>query len=216
MASAVIIIGAGGHAAVVADALLASGQTVLGFTDRDRGRHGLTICGRPVLGDDGVLADHDPASVSLANGLGVTGTPRDLLRQARQEALSVAGWRFVMVRHPASIVSAFAAVDSGAQLFALSVVQAGAHIGVGAIVNTSAVVEHDVTVGAWTHIAPGAIVCGNVRLGERSLIGAGAVIRQGLIIGSDCLVGAGAVVVKSVADHSAIAGVPASPLPVRI
>ena len=51
----VIIIGAGGHAAVVADALLAAGQQVLGFVDNDARRHGRSVCDRPVLGDDTAL-----------------------------------------------------------------------------------------------------------------------------------------------------------------
>ena len=52
MTRPVIVIGAGGHAAVVADALLAGGAVVLGFTDPQPARRGSMLCGLPVLGDD--------------------------------------------------------------------------------------------------------------------------------------------------------------------
>ena len=69
----VIIVGAGGHAVVVADALLAAGERVLGFTDADPDKHGRAICGLPVLGDDSVLNTHSPATLRLANGIGGVG-----------------------------------------------------------------------------------------------------------------------------------------------
>lgn len=215
MADSVIVIGAGGHASVVADAVLAAGGTVIGFTDADHTRHGLLVCGLPVLGDDRVLSRHDRTTVRLANGLGTIGGPHDERRRIVQEQLSDDGWQFVTVRHPAAIVSRFATVADGAQLLALSVVQAGARIGTGVIINTSAVIEHDSSIGAWTHVAPGAVVCGGVQVGERSLIGAGAIIRQQVVIGSECLIAAGAVVVKCVASRGIVAGVPAQPLRVH-
>jgi FlaA1/EpsC-like NDP-sugar epimerase len=83
---AIIVIGSGGHAIVVADALLAAGEIVLGFTDADRRRHGLCLCGLPVLGDDDVvLASHSKESARLVNGIGgVRGTA---LRQRVQQRL---------------------------------------------------------------------------------------------------------------------------------
>lgn len=205
----VLIVGAGGHAAVVADALLAAGAEVLGFTDRASGLHGQRICGLPVLGDDGVLSQHTPATVVLANGIGTVGASGDHGRRMLQERLGEAGWEFVAVRHPAATVSRFAIIDVGAQLLAGCVVQVGARVGVGAIVNTSAVIEHGVRIGAWTHIAPGAIVCGDVAVGVGCLIGAGAVVRQGLVIGDACVIAAGAVVIRDVPAGSVLVGVPA-------
>jgi len=208
-----LIIGAGGHAAVVADALLAAGEHVLGFTDADPSRHGQTLCGLPVLGDDRVLDDHTPATLALVNGIGgvghVTGDPR---RRTVQERLAGRGWQFASVRHPAAVVSRFARVGDGAQLLAVSIVQTGAEIGDACIVNTGAVVEHDVKLGAWVHVAPRALLCGDVAIGARSHVGAGAVVRQGLRLGEDTVVGAGAVVVKNFAGGGLLVGVPAHPV----
>ena len=208
MSLPVIVVGSGGHAAVVADALLAAGETLLGFTDSDDGRHGRMLCGLPVLGnDDDVLAAHAPAQTRLANGIGgVRGTA---LRQRVQQRLQAQGWQFTSVRHPSAIVSPFAHVGAGVQLLAASVVQTGADLGAGCIVNTAAVVEHDCRLGEHVHVAPRALLCGDVTVGARSHIGAGAVVRQGLRLGADTVVGAGAVVVKDFPGAGTLVGVPA-------
>ena len=213
MNEAVIVIGAGGHAAVVADALLAVGHVVLGFTDHNQARHGETLCGLPVLGDDSVLAARTPTDVRLANGIG--GSRGERLRHTVQRRLEAAGWRFIGVRHPSAVVSRFAQVGNGAQLLATCVVQPGTRIGEGCIVNTAAVVEHDVELGEFVHVSCGAVLCGNVSVGAHSHVGAAAVVRQGVHLGEGTVVGAGAVVVKDFPDGGTLVGVPASPLEER-
>ena len=210
MSLPIIIVGAGGHAKVVADALLAAGETVIGLTDRDPARHGRTVCGLPVLGDDRVLESRERSSALLANGIGSVGTaPGIAARRQVQERFSAMGWRFTMVRHPAAVISRFATLADGVQVLAAAVVQAGAAIGEGSIVNTAAVVEHDVNLGAWVHVAPGAVVCGDVSIGAESHVGAAAVVRQGLRLGERTLVGSGAVVVRDFSGSGMLLGVPA-------
>ncbi len=206
----VIVVGAGGHGLVVADALVAAGRRVLGFTDADPARHGRHVAGLPVFGSDEALVAHAAGDVQLANGIGGVGRRGgEPLRRRVQERLSQAGWQFTGVRHPSAVVSAFATIEPGAQLLAACVVQPGARIGTGAIVNTAAVVEHDAFVGAWTHIAPRALLCGDVEVGEMSHVGAGAVVRQRLRIGARTTIGAGAVVVRDFAGDGLLVGVPA-------
>lgn len=207
-----IVIGAGGHAAVVADALLAAGTEVLGFTDTDTALHGSMLCGLPVLGDDRALLDHDPGAVWLANGLGSLGNQAQPLRQRVQEHLESQGWRFCQVVHPGAIVSRFARLGAAAQVMAGAVVQPGASIAAGVIINTRAVVEHDADIGAWSHVAPGAVVCGQAVIGSGSHVGAGAVVRQGLHLGAHTLLGAGAVAVADFSGDGVLIGVPAHPL----
>lgn len=210
--SAYIILGAGGHAVVLADALLAKDVRVLGFADSDLTRHGAKLCGLPVLGGDDVLASFDPQSILLVNGLGSLDNRAPSARSRLQQTLTAHGWNFASVIHPDACISRFARVGAGVQVMAGCVVQANACIGDGAIINTRAVIEHDTTVGAWSHVAPGAIVCGHVQLGEFCHIGAGAVIRQGVQLGARCLVGAGAAVVQDRTNNVVLVGVPARPL----
>ncbi len=210
-----IIVGAGGHAAVLADAILASGNTVVGFTDSDVSLHGSRICDCPVLGADDALTAYRPDEVLLVNGLGPMGGASNRRRYEVQVKLETLGWEFLGVRHPSAVASSFAMVGSGAQLLAGCVVQVGASIGASAVVNTAAVIEHGVSIGAWAHVAPGAVVCGEAVVGANTLIGAGAVVRQGVIIGADCIVGAGAVVVRDFPDGSRCFGNPAKLAVVR-
>jgi sugar O-acyltransferase (sialic acid O-acetyltransferase NeuD family) len=206
----VIVIGAGGHAAVVADALQAAGVNVLGFTDADATKHQSRQCGLPVLGSDAtVLAGSDRNDVLLANGIGgVRGTDA---RRALQLRLQEAGWRFATVIHPTAIVSRHARIGDGVQLLAGSIVQASAVIGEGSIVNTAAIVEHDADVGEYVHVAPRALLCGAVTVGNYSHIGAGAVVRQGIRLGRHTLVASGAVVVKDFDGGGELVGMPARP-----
>jgi sugar O-acyltransferase (sialic acid O-acetyltransferase NeuD family) len=208
----VIVVGAGGHGIVVADALLAAGREVLGFVDRDPTRHGAPLLGRPVFGDDAALAAHDPRRVELANGIGgAGGSTAAGLRQRVQHALECAGWRFAGVCHPAAIVSPHAHVDAGAQVLAGAVVQPLASVEAGAIVNTRAVVEHHCRVGAYAHVATGAVLCGDVSVGAGAHVGAGAVVKNGVTLGAGVVVGAGAAVLRDVASGTVV-GVPARPL----
>ena len=205
--TAIVVIGSGGHAAVVADALLAAGEHVLGFTDPDARRHGSLLCGLRVLGDDHVLDTLTRADVLLANGIG--GARAEALRGSVQRGLEAKGWQFASVRHPSAVVSRFARVGPGAQLLAGCVVQPGAEIGAGCIVNTGAVIEHDVRLGEFVHVACGAVLCGNVQVGAHSHIGAASVVRQGVTLGARTVVGAGAAVVKDSEGGAILVGVPA-------
>ncbi len=212
MSLPVIIIGAGGHATVVADALLAAGATVLGYTDANPKRHGLLLCGLPVLGNDDVLAGYRTDEVLLANGLGGLGEERVPMRQRLQQSLERQGWRFCSVIHPSAIVSRFALLEESVQIMAGSVIQPLATIGAGSVVNTAAVVEHDVSIGAWSNVAPRAVVCGQVSIGAASYVGAGTTVRQGVHIGEHTLIGAGAVVTKDFTGDGVLVGVPARPV----
>jgi sugar O-acyltransferase (sialic acid O-acetyltransferase NeuD family) len=208
-----IVIGAGGHAAVVADALIAAGEMVIGFTDSDSSRQGVMLCGLLVLGDDSVLEAFDRRTHQLANGVcGARGTSA---RQRLQHHFLKDGWQFAEVRHPSAVVSGFAKLGGGVQLFAGSVVQPGAILAEGCIVNTGAVVEHDCRLGEHAHIAPRAVVCGGATIGARSHIGAGAVVRQGIFLADDTIVGAGAIVLRSYSDSCTLVGNPARRLEPR-
>lgn len=203
----VIVVGAGGHGQVVADALQASGRVVLGFVDRSIAP-GIKVEGLPVLGGDEWL--EIDGGYDLANGLGGTGEVLVRgLRRELQERLEAAGFSFVQVRHPTAVVATGAEIGAGVQLLARSVVQTGARVGAGAIVNTGAVVEHGCRVGAFSHCATGAILCGDVTVGSDAHVGAGAVIRQGVTLEGGVIVGAGAVVLGPGTGQGPLVGVPA-------
>jgi len=209
MDTPLILVGGSGHAGVLADALLATGRTVLGFVDVDPDRPALF--GIPCLGDDEAVLAHAPERVLLVNGVGsAAGTAR---RAEVYRRFRVRGYRFASVVHPAAVVSSRATLSQGAQIMAGALLQAGARLGENVIVNTGAVVDHDCRLEDHAHVASGAVLCGAVRVGAGTHIGAGATLIQGITLGAGCLVGAGAVVLRDVPAGARVAGVPARPIP---
>lgn len=203
----VIVLGAGGHAKVVIDTLLASGATILGITDRDPKTHGESILGIPVLGGDDTLSGHPVGSIVLANGIGSTG--KITTRRRTFESFKEKGYEFLTVIHPSAILAGDVTLGEGAQVMAGAVLQPGVRIGRNAIVNTRASVDHDCVIGEHTHIAPGATLSGGIKTGEAVHIGAGATVIQGLQIGAGSVAAAGSVVLEDIPAGATVAGAPA-------
>ncbi len=212
MKSRCVILGGGGHAKVVIEALRA-GTCIEPFVivDADPGRKGQLLLGISIVGDDSELSAILESGVTLAvSGIGGVrdNQPR---RRIVQNAIHV-GFTAAGVVHPGAIVSPSANVSGSAQILAGAVIGPDAVVGEGAIVNSRAVVEHDCVIGEYAHVASGAVVAGNVRVGPLAHIGAGATIREGITIGNRSTVGAGAAVVRDVQDGQVVVGVPARPL----
>jgi UDP-perosamine 4-acetyltransferase len=212
-----LILGGGGHARVLIDSLLSSGEVAehYGVLDRDRSLWGNKVLGVRVLGGDALL--HQLASQGATHfvvGLGGLGDnqPR---RRLFELALSH-GMTPLTVCHSSAIRSRWATVGDGSAIFPGAVVNAGATIGVNVIVNTGAVVEHDCVVGDHVHIATGSRLCSTVHIGTGAHIGAGATVRQLVTIGEGAIVGAGAVVVKDVEPWAVVVGVPARVMERRV
>jgi len=203
----VILVGAGGHARVLLDALSLSRAVILGLVDADPALVGRQVLGFEILGGDEALRRHAPGTVRLVNAIGsVSSTGR---RRLVYESWRHAGHSFASVFHPSAIVSGHAVPAAAVQIMAGAVVQACATIGENTIVNTGATVDHECKVGAHVHLAPGVTLSGNVQVGDETHVGAGATVIQGVRIGARCTVAAGAVVLGDVADGSTVAGVPA-------
>ena len=198
--STLLVLGAGGHGRVVADAALRQGHWhAVSATDRDPAR-----CSGGFL--PGVTVA--PVAEALAAATAVHIAIGDAhARQAETQALGAE--RLATVVHPDASVSSHAEIGAGCFVAAGSVVAPLARLGIGVIVNHGAVVDHDVEVGDFSHIAPNATLGGNVAIGKRVLVGAGASVLPGLRICDDATIGAGSVVNASITGAGVYAGVPA-------
>lgn len=206
MVERVLLLGGGGHGAVVLDTLLGMAIAVHGVLDPARAA-GSAVLGVPVLGGDEWLAAENPAGILLANGVGAQ--PRSRTRQGIFEKWKGAGFRFVTVVHRSSVIGREAALGEGAQVMAGAVLQCRTVVGDNATVNTRASLDHDVRVGAHAFIGPGAVLCGEVDVARSAFIGANATILPGIRVGEGAVVGAGAVVTRDVPDGRYAVGNPA-------
>lgn len=201
----VVLLGSGGHAAVLAEILRGAGVELVGFVAPDAAgsRLGDDV---PWIGPDAALADV-PAGVLLVNGVGSTAAGGR--RAAAFDAGRAAGRAFRSVIHPSAVVAASVRLGEGVQILAGAIVSSGVTLGDDVLVNSGAIVDHDGVVEAHAHIATGAALAGGVRVGAGTHVGLGARVIQGVAIGSGCTIGAGAVVLADVPDGATAVGVPA-------
>ncbi len=200
---ALLIVGAGGHAKVVVDAVRKSNGDVLK----------LYVCDDNAALDGERLMDMQvitPVKRALSNACHFhVAVGNNRLRYKLAENCGQAGLEFRSVIHPQSAIAASASVDAGCFIAAQAVIGPMAELEEGCIVNHGAVVDHDCRIGRFSHIAPNATLGGGVRIGEQVLIGAGVNVLPGVVIGDNCIVGAGAVVLADLPAHTTFAGVPA-------
>jgi sugar O-acyltransferase (sialic acid O-acetyltransferase NeuD family) len=199
----IYVVGAGGHAKVVADALLQSGVDAarIRVSDNLAELQGTHLLGLPVE-VPAVRPTMRGHWFHVAIGHGPT-------RRAIHGQLLALGARPLTVVHPRATVSPFATLGQGVFVAANAIVGPAATIEDGVIVNHGAVVDHDCYIAQFAHIAPNATLAGGVHIGTATLVGAGANILPGLHIGADAVVGAGAVVLNNVLAAHTYIGVPA-------
>jgi sugar O-acyltransferase (sialic acid O-acetyltransferase NeuD family) len=182
----VLVLGAGGHARPVIEALRATGVGILGLLDDAATA---PLLGVPCLGPVAALGAHRAACDGAVVAIGDNATRATLAARCR-----AAGFALPRLVHPAALVSPSASLGEGAQVMARAVVGPLAQVGALALVNTGAIVEHDVTVEEAAQLGPGAVACGFARIGAGALVGAGAVLRASVSVGAGAHVAPGAVV----------------------
>lgn len=177
-----VLVGAGGHAKVVVEALAACDRWVDAYVD---------VHENTWLPSQHLVSDEDawlmrPGDFVL--GLGGVSLAQLERRFRLFEAYCDRDWTAPEVVHPAAHVSTFSVLGEGTVVLTAAVIRPGALIGDAVIVNTGAIIEHDCTVGSGTHLAPGAILLGDCRIGAGCLIGPGAVILPGAEVPPESLV----------------------------
>ena len=206
----VVVVGAGGHARSVLDAISASGEhEAVACTDPRPELRGTLLDGVPVAGDDGELAALLTSGVE-GGCLGIGGTGDNSLRARLFAQLVELGFALPCIVHPRAWVASHARLGPGTVIIAGACVGPGAAVGADVIVNSGAVVEHDCRIADHVHVASGAVLSGGVTVEEAAHVGAGAVVLQGVRIGPRAVVGAGAVVIRDVRAGTVVIGCPAA------
>lgn len=195
-----IVIGGGGHAAVIADMITKNNDLIIAFID-DNIPEGTSILGATVEEISSInVGVCTKAVIAIGN---------NAIREKKAKELSL---NFSKIKHPSSIIANDAVIGEGTVLMAGSIVNPRAYIGKHCIINTGAIIEHDCKIGDFAHISPGVVMGGNVTIGKGAHIGVGATIKNNINICDNVVVGAGAVVVKDILKPGTYVGVPAKEL----
>lgn len=172
-----ILVGAGGHAKAVVEAVYSSDFKLAAYVDP---KPSAWLSAVERFDSDDTVENQSADGIVL--GLGAVSPEGLEERLALFDRYRTRGWEAPSLRHSSSVVSEDASMQPGSIALAASVVQPGAQIGEAAIVNTSAIVEHDSRIGRGAHVAPGAIVLGACDIGEGAMVGAGAVVLPGSVV----------------------------------
>lgn len=139
----------------------------------------------------------------------IVATGSNALREAKTALLLELGAALATVIHPTAVISRFAKVSEGCTVLANALIHTNARVGIGCIVNTGAIVEHDCILEEYVNLCPKAAMGGRTVIGKKAFLGIGCTLIDGIKVGEEAVVGAGAVVVRDVAAHAVVVGVPA-------
>ena len=193
----IIILGAGGHASVLADIAILLGRQILGLCNPIKA----LLNGFPniaYLGNDDVLSQYDTSQVVLVNGLGAISVQMNQQRRMLFQKFVDIGYQFETLIHPSAVVANSSQLGQGTQVMAGAIIQPNVIIKENVIINTGSCVDHDCVISHSVHIAPRVVLSGNTHLGENSMVGVGAVIIQGIKIEENTMIRAGSVVTKNI------------------
>lgn len=194
----IILLGAGGHAGVLADLILLKGWTIEGFVAPEN----ISIKGFsdiPYLGNDEILLEKRfLREVYLINGIGAVSPEGNQVRFRLYAKYKSWGYDFLTLIHPSAIVAKTVQIGEGVQIMAGVIIQPNVVICANTIINTRSSIDHDCQVGHSVHVAPGVTLSGNVMVGDYTLLGVGSTVIQGISIGEQAMVCAGSIVVNNI------------------
>lgn len=207
MKERIVILGAGGHARVVAECIDRSKYEIVGFLDKDDEHIGEYLDGIEIIGNDrNPKYWLEKGITGCVNGIGHVGN--STVRNKVYNKFKDVGFHMITMIHKRSIVSPNATLEDGVVVMPGVVINTGAYIKENVIINSNAVVEHDAFIGEGSHIAPGCTISGGVKIGKNVLIGVGSSVIQSKVVGDNTVIGAGTVVNKDVPKEVIAVGNP--------
>ena len=197
----VVIIGAGGHAKVIADIVLLCGDNLLGFLDNNEEKQNSVVYKeRKVIGKISDAEKYKETYFIVAIG---DNHIRGKIAKEHQ------GLNWYTAIHPNTTIADTVKIGDGTAIMAGVVINADSEIGNHCIVNTSSSIDHDNIIDDYVHISPGAHLAGKVFVGQYSWICTGATIINNINIRDNIIVGAGATVIKNINEQGTYVDTPA-------
>lgn len=199
----VVIIGAGGHAKVIADIIIKNNDKLIGFLDDNIVKETKIIEEYRVIGkiEDAIKLQQVNKNLKFIIGIGDNETRKKI---ADKYNLS-----YYTAIHPSAVIGLNVEIEEGTTVMANSVINVNSKVGKHCIINTAVVVEHDNFIGDYVHLSPTTVLSGNVKVAELVHIGTGCKVKNNISINEKCVLGVGTVVVKDINESGIYVGVPA-------
>ena len=197
MSELLVIIGAGGQAKVIIDAL--DFNTFREVIIVDPYANGEKLLGVPIVERLSSKYDQVPKKYIVAIG--------DNYRrwQIVQRLLETdPETKFYTSVHETAFVSNRAFVGTGSVICAGAVVGVNSKIGSHSIINTKSVVDHDCLIKDYANMAPNVTLGGGVEVGVRSFIGISTTVLHSITIAGDVVLGADSFLNSNVEKASSI------------
>lgn len=201
MQKEIIILGAGGHAKVIAESIVKSNNIIVGFLDDNPNIQGKEIFqGKKIIGK---ISD----SYKYKDKYFVIGIGDNEVRRKLSEKYNDLKWYTVI--HPSSVITNDVEIGEGTVIMPGVVINPGTKIGKHCIVNTSVTIDHDGIIEDYVHISPGTHLAGNVTIKQGTWLCIGAIVINNITIAENNVIGAGSVVVKNIdKSNGTYVGVP--------
>lgn len=193
----IIIIGAGGHAGVVLDALHYFKAPIIGVLD-DFQRPKTIVHGTSVLGRIEFKRGWEEVMFHVAIG-------DNKVREQMVERMGLPKERYINVMHPSCCAPKNVRMGTGNFFGAFSNIGPDSYVGDHSIINSHASLDHDGHLGSYSHLCPGVVTGGHVTIGQHTTVGLGALIRDTVRIGHRCFIHMGCVVTKDVNSDDTMA-----------
>ena len=204
----IVIIGASGHAKVVADIIFARKKDlneeieIIAFLDDNYKKLKYKkIFGIPIIGDLNKIEDLYKKGYLFVIAIGNNHIRKKIFERYNK-------LKYYTVIHPKAIIAKEVLIGEGTVIMANVVINSYSVIGKQCILNTASVIEHDNILANYVHISPNATLCGEVHVNNCSWVGATSVIKQQISIGENVIIGAGPVVIDDIEGNCTVVGNP--------
>lgn len=198
----VAVMGAGGHARVIASILIANKTEFIGFFDDSCGDELELISGAPVLGAFSDIVQYRDSLHAVYLALGSNAQRRKWFTFLVQNEFILPA-----LCHPSARIEQDATVGMASVVCLGALVGTQVIIGKGSIINTGCSIDHESSVGDFSHLAPRVAVAGRAEIGSNTFVGLNTAIADRVKIGSDVVIGAGSVILTDVPDGIKVVGV---------